>query len=145
MLGILLGVSAILAALGLLWPATEFDSRQAGRFGLAAVFLFTGVGHFAKSREMAEMLPPRVPARLPIVWGTGLLELAFAAGLASATLSHTTGIAVIAFLVLVFPANVSAAARRVNFGGHGQGPSYLIRRAPMQLLLIFWAWWFAVR
>ncbi len=91
------------------------------------------------------MLPRWVPARLPLIWATGLLELAFAVGLALPAHARTAGLAVMAFLVLVFPANVSAAARHVDFGGHGRGLSYLWIRAPLQLLLIAWAWWFAVR
>ena len=59
--------------------------------------------------------------------------------------ARTAGLAVMAFLVLVFPANVSAAARHVDFGGHGRGLPYLWIRAPLQLLLIAWASWFAVR
>jgi uncharacterized membrane protein len=143
--GILVGVSALLALVGLLWPGSGLGGARAGCFGLAAVFLFTGMGHFARARGMAEMLPRWVPGRLPIVWATGVMELAFAVGLALPAWARTTGLAVIAFLVLVFPANVSAAARGVDFGGHGRGFSYLWIRAPLQLLLIAWAWWFAVR
>ncbi|MGH9366455.1 MAG: DoxX family protein [Thermoanaerobaculia bacterium] len=144
-LGLLLGVSGLLALAGVLWPALEIGGTRAARFGLAAVFVFTGIGHFVKAREMAEMLPPWVPARLAIIWATGVLELAFAAGLVLPGASRATGIAVIAFLLAVFPANVSAARRRVDFGGHGRGPAYLLVRAPLQLLLIAWAYGFAVR
>jgi uncharacterized membrane protein len=144
-LGLLLGVSALVAAAGLLWPGLGIDVRKAGRVGLAAVFVFTGIGHFARARGMAEMLPPWVPARVAIIWASGLLELTLAIGLLLPARTRTAGIAVIVFLILVFPANVSAAARRVDFGGHGAGPSYLFVRAPLQLLLIAWAWWFAVR
>lgn len=94
---------------------------------------------------MAEMLPPWVPARVAIVLATGVLELAFAAGLALPASARTAGLAVMVFLVLVFPANVSAARRRVDFGGHGRGPSYLLPRGLLQILLIVWAYWFAVR
>jgi uncharacterized membrane protein len=42
-------------------------------------------------------------------------------------------------------ANVYAAINRVDMGGHGAGPMYLLVRAPFQLLLIGWAYGFAVR
>jgi uncharacterized membrane protein len=138
MLGLLLGPA-------ILWPGDGADPSLRGRVSLALVFAFTGLGHFAKGRDMAELLPPRVPARLPIIWVTGVLELAFAVGLLLPHWSRMTGIAIIAFLILVFPANISAALRRVDFGGHGRGPAYLLLRAPLQLLLIAWAWWFVVR
>lgn len=51
----------------------------------------------------------------------------------------------IAFLILVFPANIYAALNRVDMGGHEWGPMYLFARVPPQLLLIGWAYWFAVR
>lgn len=51
----------------------------------------------------------------------------------------------IAFLILVFPASIYAALNRVDMGGHEMGPMYLLARAPLQLLLIGWAYWFAVR
>jgi uncharacterized membrane protein len=141
-LGILFAVSILLAAVGLLWPGSGLGG---GRLALAAVFLFTATGHFARARAMAGMLPDWIPGRLAIIWASGLIELAFAVGLALPAYARMTGLAVIAFLVLVFPANVSAAARRVDFGGHGGGLGYLWVRAPLQLFLIAWAWWFAVR
>jgi uncharacterized membrane protein len=145
MLGLLFGVSGLTAAIGLLWPGSGLDGMRAGRIGLAAVFLFTGIGHFVKAREMSEMLPASVPARVPIIYASGLLEVAFAAGLIVAGGARAAGLAIIAFLILVFPANVSSAVRRVDFGGHGRGLAYLWARAPLQLLLIGWAYWFAVR
>jgi len=51
----------------------------------------------------------------------------------------------IAFLILVFSANIYAALNRVDMGGHEMGPMYLLARPPLQLLLIGWAYWFAVR
>ncbi len=142
---ILVGVSALALGAGALFPDLGIGAGRAGRIGLAAVFVFTALGHFARARAMAEMLPPWVPARLPIIWATGLVEAGFAAALVRAGDTRVAGLAVIAFLLLVFPANVSAATRRVNFGGHGRGPAYILPRAALQLFLIAWAYWFAVR
>lgn len=36
-------------------------------------------------------------------------------------------------------------ADRVEMGGHGAGPAYLLLRVPFQFLLIGWAYRFAVR
>jgi uncharacterized membrane protein len=145
LLVLLLVPYGLLSIVALLRPDAGLDAALRGRIALALVFAFTALGHFVKARSMAEMLPPWVPGRVPIVWATGVLEAAFAVGLLLPGRARLTGIAVMAFLVLVFPANVSAAARRVDFGGHGRGPRYLLLRAPLQLLLIAWAYWFAVR
>lgn len=145
MLGLLFGVSAACLFYGYAHPASGLATARAGRIGLAAVFLFTALGHFVKAREMSEMLPARVPLRVPIILASGVFELGLAVALAFAGDPKPVGWIVIAFLAAVFPVNVSAAARRVDFGGHGAGPRYLLVRAPLQILLMAWAYWFAAR
>jgi uncharacterized membrane protein len=142
-LGILLGTFLVLSAIDRLWRPVATKTR--GRISLAAVFAFTAVGHFLLTDKMAAMLPEWVPLRTAIVSGTGVLEFAGAAGLLIPRLSRTTGICFVAFLILVFPANVYAALQHVDIGGHAAGPVYLLIRLPLQLVLIAWAWWFAVR
>ncbi|MEM9582138.1 MAG: hypothetical protein AAGA08_03405 [Pseudomonadota bacterium] len=116
-----------------------------GVLGYAAAFAFFSVGHFVITDEMVSMLPDFLPARRPLVYATGLLE----AGLALALLPSRTrvyaGLGCIAVLVLFFPGNIYAAINGVGPGGHQWGPVYLLVRAPLQALLIFWGYWFAVR
>jgi uncharacterized membrane protein len=50
-----------------------------------------------------------------------------------------------ALLVLFFPANVYAAIHHVPQGGHSWGPIYLLVRAPLQLMILFWDDWFVIR
>lgn len=91
------------------------------------------------------MLPEFIPLRYFIIYGTGILELLFAVGLLLSNSFKLTGILVIAFLICVFPSNVYAALNSVNFGGHVNGPLYLLFRAPLQVFLIVWTWIVAVR
>jgi uncharacterized membrane protein len=121
------------------------DVEWAGRFGLALVFAFTGFGHFAKTDAMAEMLPESIPGRRALILASGIFELLLAMLLLAWPKSQLLGITIIGFLIVVFPANVSAAVRRIPFGGHSAGPVYLLVRAPVQLLLILWTYWFMVR
>lgn len=116
-----------------------------GVAGLVLVFLFTASGHFLLTQPMAAMLPPFVPGRVALVYLTGVLEIALAAGIALPSTRRLAGLAAIAALVLFFPANVYAAFAHVEMGGHAWGPVYLLIRAPLQALLIAWTWWFAVR
>ena len=116
-----------------------------GRIGLSLVLVFTGVGHFLKTTEMAQMLPDWVPNRTLIIQLSGIMELAAAMALLMPGISRWAGIFVCIFLIAVFPANVFAAFQRVDFGGHAAGPIYLAVRLPLQLFLIGWAWRFAVR
>lgn len=121
-----------------------FPPGESGRIGIALVFLFTAVGHFAMTGAMADMLPAFVPARRALILASGVLEVAVAATLPIPVTAPAAGVVAGAFLVLVTPANISAARRRVSFGGHGAGPRYLWVRLPLQLLLIVWVCWFAI-
>jgi uncharacterized membrane protein len=144
----MLNILIILALLLIpFWLLAPFGVRQdlRGRISLALVFLFTGLGHFMKTAEMTQMLPDWVPNRTLIIQLTGVMELVAALALLPRKTSRLAGIFIIAFLIAVFPANISAAWHRVEFGGHGAGPLYLALRLPLQLFLIGWAWWFAVR
>jgi uncharacterized membrane protein len=144
---ILLALAAILTgAYGVLVVAVpHMDDRQRGRISLALLFLFTGLGHFVNPQPMAAMLPSWVPARVPLIYVTGLLEWAGAAGLLLPRYSRGAGLCLLAFLIAVFPANVFAALNHVEMGGHEAGPVYLLVRAPFQLALMWWTYHVAVR
>jgi len=95
------------------------------RIVLAAVFAFMGVTHFVPRvrRGMRAMIPPALrrpgmPSPAFLVAFTGVAELAGAAGLLAPwpLLRELAGIALIVFLVLVFPANAYASQHRERFG-----------------------------
>src|SRR5688572_14558408 len=50
------------------------------RVGLSLFFLFTGIGHFIRTKEMAEMVPSSLPYRFEVIYITGVLELLGAIG-----------------------------------------------------------------
>ena len=117
----------------------------AGRLGLALVFAFAALGHFVRTDAMAEMIPPSIPGRRALILASGIFELLLAMFLLVWPKSRLLGLTIIGFLVAIFPANVYAAFQRISFGGHSAGPIYLLVRAPVQLLLIFWTYWFVAR
>jgi uncharacterized membrane protein len=45
------------------------------------MFLFAGVSHFGLDDGMVRMLPARVPGRYPVIYITGMLEIAMEIGL----------------------------------------------------------------
>ena len=116
-----------------------------GRIGVSLVFAFTALGHFVKTSEMTQMLPPWVPMRVQLIYLTGIFEFLAAIAILIPSLSRYTGIILCIFLVLILPSNIYAAIQRVDFGGHAAGPAYLLVRIPLQLFLIGWIFWFAVR
>lgn len=141
----ILFVPTLIAAVIAHRTATLSIINLGGVLGYTAAFAFFSVGHFVITGEMVSMLPEFIPARRPLVYATGLLE----AGLALALLPKRTrvyaGLGCIAVLILFFPGNIYAAINGVGPGGHEWGPVYLLVRAPLQALLIFWGYWFAVR
>lgn len=126
-------------------PWLVLRTRAAGAIGLGILFVFTGIGHFIQTAPMAQMLPDFVPYRVPLVYLTGVLELAVAAGFFVPRTRRLAGWAAAAMLVLFFPANVYAALNHVPMGGHAWGPAYLLIRAPLQAAILAWAWWFTLR
>ena len=119
-------------------PATR------ARVGLSLFFLFTGLGHFIRTQEMAAMLPLSVPYRTELVYLTGILELFGAIGVWIPRLTRLTGFLLILMLIGILPANIYAAINRVDFGGHEAGPIYLLVRIPFQLFVMWWTY-FATR
>jgi uncharacterized membrane protein len=86
------------------WPA-------AVAVGFAAMFVLTGVAHFVNPlrRDMIAIVPPRLPAPGLLVTGTGVLELAGAAGLLYPPTRVAAAVCLLALLVVMFPANVYAS------------------------------------
>lgn len=123
----------------------DFDVRVAAAIGLGILFIFTGVGHFIQTEPMSKMLPSWIPERTLLVHLTGGLEFAIAVGFLVPKSRQFTGWVAAVVLVLFFPANIYAAINHVPMGGHAWGPVYLLIRAPLQVIILFWVYWFTIR
>ena len=110
------------------------------RIGLSLFFIFTAIGHFIRTEEMAAMLPLAVPFRIELIYFTGVLELLGAVGVWIPGLTRLTGLLLILMLIGILPANIYSAINRIEFGGHGAGPAYLLIRIPFQLFVIWWTY-----
>lgn len=121
------------------------DGRRPAALGLALLFLFTGVGHFVKTGAMIEMLPPWVPGRLALVYATGILEFAIAAGFVLPRTRRLAGWMAAVALLAFLPVNVYAAIHHIPMGGHAWGPVYLLLRIPLQAVVLWWTYWFTIR
>lgn len=119
--------------------------RLGGAHGLALAYLFFCLGHFIKTAGMLQMLPPWIPFAEWLVYLTGVLEGLIALGLLLPPWRKMAAMAALATLILFFPANIYAALHHTGLGGHQWGPVYLFIRAPLQLLLLYWAWYFCLR
>ncbi|HEX8492481.1 MAG TPA: DoxX family protein [Pyrinomonadaceae bacterium] len=130
----------ILTLAGRWIPTFKLASSKRARVGLSLFFIFTSIGHFISTEAMAAMIPPSVPYRIELIYLTGVLELLGAIGVWIPRLMRLTGLLLILMLIGLLPANVYSALNRVDFGGHGAGPAYLIVRVPFQLLVIWWTY-----
>jgi uncharacterized membrane protein len=115
------------------------SSERGSRFALATMFLFTAVSHFAPMRrDLIAMVPPAFPRPDLLVFVTGLTEIAGAIGLLIPPLTFWAATGLVLLLLLMLPANISAARRGVLLRGRHATPLWL--RVPMQALFIAWAW-----
>ncbi|HVY73385.1 MAG TPA: hypothetical protein VG890_01065 [Puia sp.] len=137
----------VAALLALYFVRGRYEGALAGRIAMAAMLLFTAIGHFAFKRGMAMMIPEAIPFRKGIVFLSGLFEILAAIGLLISNTYHTTGWVLIAFFILVLPANIYAALKKVNYQQatfDGSGPAYLWFRVPLQIFFIGWVYWSAI-
>ena len=142
---LLVAPSALLTLAGGRLGARQLDAPARARVGLSLFFAFTALGHFVRTEEMAAMLPPSAPYRVGLIYLTGVFELMGAAGVWVPRLRRPAGLCLMVMLLAILPANVYAAINRVEFGGHGGGPAYLLVRVPFQLFVIWWTYYAAVR
>ena len=83
------------------WP-------QAVAAGLAAMFVLTGLAHFAPPlrRDLVAIVPPRLPAPGLLVTVTGVLELLGAVTLLPPGTRVAAAWGLLALMLAMFPANV---------------------------------------
>lgn len=115
--------------------------RDPVRIGLAMLMAVAGIAHFANPRPFIDHLPSVVPLRTELVALTGATEIGLAAALVGPSRWRPhAGLALAAYLLLVFPANVYAAVSQVPIEGVPDG---WLRwaRLPLQLPLIVAAVW----
>ena len=95
------------------WVGVDFVNNwtTAISVGLAAMFVLTGVAHFAPPLRgsLIAIVPPRLPAPGLLVSFTGVLELLGAVGLLIPATRIAAGVCLLLLMVAMFPANIYAA------------------------------------
>jgi len=145
---ILLVVFALARLLNKFFKKPQIAVAQAGRMAMGALLLFTGTSHFYLIKGMVLMMPDFLPAKLALVYVTGLIEIILGLGLLFEKTRKISSLLLILFLIAVLPANVVTALKHVNIQAAdftGPGLSYLWFRIPLQLLFIGWVYVFGYR
>ncbi|MCV7411070.1 hypothetical protein AWC05_27085 [Mycobacterium florentinum] len=110
LIALLLG-SIVARVAGLLGVGYVAGWTAAIAVGLAAMFVLTGIAHFAPPmrRDLIAIVPPRLPAPGLLVTVTGVLELVGAAGLLLPATRMAAAGCLLLLLLAMFPANVYAS------------------------------------
>lgn len=127
---------------------SNYDLAFSGRLAMAAMLVFTALGHFMFTKGMTMMLPSFIPFKTETVYLTGVIEIAAAIGLFIPNFKTITGWLLIAFFILLLPANIYASLKNVDYQKatfDGNGLSYLWFRIPLQLLFIVWTYLSAIK
>ncbi|OJX49592.1 MAG: hypothetical protein BGO88_15245 [Flavobacterium sp. 38-13] len=125
----------------------EYRFALAGRIAMSTMLVLTATGHFLFTKGMAMMIP-FLPFATEIVYVTGLIELIAAIGLLLPKYKKVIGWFLILFFILLLPANIYAASSHIDIQNatyNGEGLDYLWFRIPLQLVIIVWVYWSAVR
>jgi uncharacterized membrane protein len=117
------------------------SSPDAARVAMATAMGVAGASHLANPRPFVQHLPEFVPARERVILGTGLLEMFLGAALAAPTRRRREiALALAAYLVAVFPANVYVAVAGVRIDDL-PGASHPWMRLPLQAVYVAWTFW----
>jgi uncharacterized membrane protein len=137
---VLVLVVLISRAVGMLGVEWLESWKICTRVGFAGMFLFTGIAHFNKTRaDLVRMVPPMFPNPEMMVTITGLAEIAGAAGLMVAATSKLAAYALMLLMILMLPANISAARRDLTIAGRPATRLWI--RVPLQAVWIALLWW----
>lgn len=111
------------------------------RIAMAGGMAIAGTAHLLDPTPFIQHLPTWMPAREPLIFITGLVEIALGAGLAGPRRwRRLTGLVLAAYLLAVFPANIYVAVAGVAVEGQ-PGGAYPWVRLLFQPLFVWLAIW----
>lgn len=126
----------------------DYHFALSGRIAMAVMLVFTSIAHFAFTKGMSMMLPEFVPYKTEMVYLTGVIEIVAAVGLLVPSVRVPVAWFLIAFFILLLPANIYAAVKHVDYEKAtfaGNGLRYLWFRIPLQIFFIAWTYISAIR
>ena len=98
---------------------------------LGGIFTASGVVHLVRPEVYEPIMPAWVPAHREVILGSGVAEIALAAGLLAPRTRRLAGWGSVALLAAVYPANVKMAA---DAAARGNKPlaAAAVARLPLQ-------------
>lgn len=136
-----LGLLVVAYAATWLVPRMRGRTADQWRYALAGAMAVAGITHLLDPTPFVQHLPVWVPARELLVVISGIAEIALGAALLTPPpFRRMAGLALAAYLVAVFPANVYVAVAGVEVDGQ-PGGLYPWLRLPLQVLFVWLAVW----
>lgn len=118
----------------------SLEPRFWWRLVLSAIYLIVGILHMLLPGPFLRIMPALVPFPAAVVFITGACEVAGAAALLSSPLRSAAGIALAAYAVCVYPANIKHAIdglSAVDVSTYAW--LYHVPRLTFQPVLVWWA------
>lgn len=94
---------------------SNYEFELSGRIALSVMLVFTALAHFVFTKGMIMMLPGFIPYKTGMVCLTGIIEIVLAIGLLILGFKEITAWLLIAFFILLLPANIYAAIKHVDY------------------------------
>ena len=105
---------------------------------IATFFMVAGAAHFGSPATYLPLMPDYLPWHLPLIYLSGLAEIAGGIGICFKRTRRLAGWGLIALLVAVFPSNVHMLMNDVPLNGK-QVPEWIYWiRLPLQGVLMAW-------
>ena len=120
---------------------TRERTQAAMRWAMAYFYFTAGIVHLAAPNAFLPIVPDWVPAPRQVVLVTGGCEIAGAVGLLTQRFRAWAGIALAAYAVCVFPANIKHAFEGITVAGLPSSWWYHAPRLAMQPALVWLALW----
>jgi uncharacterized membrane protein len=133
--------SFLIALIFFYFLKNEFDFNTAGQIAMALMMAFSAISHFVFTKGMIAMIPDFLPMKKQIVYVTGVIEVLLGMGLLFSASRLLAGWMLVAFFILLLPANINASMKNINYHTgerDGNGIRYLWFRIPLQLFYILW-------
>ncbi|MFK7954797.1 MAG: hypothetical protein AB8B96_01785 [Lysobacterales bacterium] len=106
---------------------------------LSLFFIVGGVNHFIQPQFYLNIMPPYLPWPMALIWISGVLEIAGGIGVLLHRFRSMSGVLLVLVIIAVTPANIHMAMNPELYPGIRVWLLYI--RLPLQLLIIWWAWW----
>jgi uncharacterized membrane protein len=106
---------------------------------LCLILVLAGAVHLLDPFAFVDALPPFVPAKLELIFWSGIFELALALGLAVRSTRQMTALVTALYFTLLIPVHVYVSWFAIPMFGI-RDPALLWSRTAFQFVFIWWAW-----